>query len=260
MAGLCITVDLDRDANIPIPGSREAGSSDRGEGTSPRFLSSHRGLGLLADLFDDLGVPATFFAECQTLEKLSDSIGCLDGFEVGVHGYAHEDFSLLDPDTAGRILGDSCEMFRDLLGTSPSVFRAPYMKAARQLLDILPGYGFRVDSSLYSPAESCRPYPISERLTELPVLRDPGTGRTSYLWPAYEGRRDFRSYAELAESVGREGTFVLCDHSWHICESHENGMRSEEEVAHLLSELRSLLCTLLDSGFEPVTVSEAASL
>lgn len=260
MPKLCITVDLDRDANIPLPGSREAGSLDRGEGTSPRFDSAGRGLVLLSELFDEMGLPATFFAECQTLEMLHDIHGYLDGFEVGVHGYSHEDFSLLDKDSIASVLETACDTYRDILDGSPSVFRAPYMKTCPELLEILPEYGLKVDSSLYSPADSCSPYGLSARLTEVPVLRDPGTGRTSYLWPVHEGNRDYPSFLELAESVGENGTFVLCDHSWHICESRAGGKRSEGDAANSVRGLRQLLEDLLDRGFRAVTVSGAVGL
>ena len=205
-----------------------------------------------------MGVPATFFAECQTLENLRDSRGCLDGFEVGLHGYAHEDFTLLDACTAESIIRDSCGTFRDILGRSPEVFRFPYMRTAPELLEILPRCGIGVDSSLYSPAESCRPYRCSGGLVEVPVLRDPGSGRTSYLWPAHEGKRDYGSFISLAESVGKDGTFVLCDHTWHICESREKGVRTAEETRRISAGIRSLLESLLDLGFVPDTVSGAS--
>lgn len=207
-----------------------------------------------------MGVPATFFAECQTLERLRDSRGCLDGFEVGLHGYAHEDFTLLDTCTAERIITDSCGIFRDILGKSPEVFRFPYMRPSPESLEILPRCGIRVDSSLYSPAESCRPYRYSDGLVEVPVLRDPGSGRISYLWPAHEGKRDYGSFIGLAESVGKDGTFVVCDHTWHICESRENGVRTSEETGRILAGIRGLLESLLDIGFVPDTVSGASAI
>ena len=69
MRTLCFTVDLDRDVNEPIFGSVCAGSKDRGDGNSPRFVSAGKGTERLVDLFDDLGVKATFFAEARTLHR-----------------------------------------------------------------------------------------------------------------------------------------------------------------------------------------------
>ena len=65
---LYFTVDADRDVNIPIPGSVAAGSIDRGSGTGPRFSSSERGMSVLVDLLDDIGVRGTFFLEGRTAE------------------------------------------------------------------------------------------------------------------------------------------------------------------------------------------------
>ena len=177
-----------------------------------------------------------------------------------MHGYAHEDFTLMDLGTAEQVLERSCGTVRDITGRNPVSFRFPYMRTSEELLGILPGYGIRVDSSLYSPAGSCRPYRIADSLTELPVLHNPGTGRTSYLWPAHEGKRDYRSFVSLAESVGKDGTFVLCDHAWHICESRAKGVRSEAETASIVAGLRGILESLLDRGSTPITISDAARI
>ena len=194
------------------------------------------------------------------MEAVKDSRGYLDGFEVGAHGYSHEDFTLLDIETAEGLLKQTSDAIRDLLGTRPRSIRFPYMRTTPELLGLLPGLGFSVDSSLYSPAESCRPYPLPNGISELPVLRDPGSGRTSYLWPAHEGKRDYGSFISLAESVPDDGTFVLCDHSWHICESRTNGIRTEADIGKTVRGLRELLESLLELGCQPMAVSDAVSI
>ena len=88
---LYFTVDADRDVNIPIPGSVAAGSIDRGSGTGPRFSSSERGMRILAELLDGLGVRGTFFMEGRTAEVTDCSF--LAGHCIGLHGYDHEDLT-----------------------------------------------------------------------------------------------------------------------------------------------------------------------
>lgn len=150
MRRFCFTVDLDRDVNVRIPGRTAAGSLDRGRGDAPRFSSSLAGLGMLADLLDDLGVRCTFFCEGRTLEKIRDGGGLFDGHEVGLHGYDHEDLSVLGPADAAAVLSRGREAVRDVVGRDPVSFRAPYMKPPADLVHLLADVGIRADSSLYA--------------------------------------------------------------------------------------------------------------
>ncbi len=247
-------MDLDRDSNVPVPGSATAGSAYRGNGTSPRFSSAGRGLKLLSELFDELHVPATFFAEAETLSELRDSAGFLSGFETGVHGYGHEDFTLLDLGDAESVVTRAGETVRDTVGIRPVSFRAPYLKMPDYLPDVLRNHGFTVDSSVYAEGEACRPHDV-RGITELPVCRDSG-GRTSYLWPMHEGKRAPESYLGLAETVGNEGVFVLCDHCWHIVEHCDGSPKSDTEVTESVRRIRRIVCALLDGGYTPCTVSQ----
>ena len=81
---LVFTVDLDRDVNFPMEGCREARSLDRGGGTFPRFSSAERGLRILMDILDEIGMKATFFVEGRT----SETIGCssISGHCIGLRG------------------------------------------------------------------------------------------------------------------------------------------------------------------------------
>ncbi len=254
MPRLCITVDLDRDANVPVPGSPEAGSADRGSGTSPRFESAGRGLKLLADLFDELNVPVTFFAEARTLEELRDSAGCLSGFETGVHGYAHEDLSVMGIYEAEAVVVRAADSVEDITGHRPRSFRAPYMRAPCFLPEVLEMNGFRADSSTYSDGGPCLPRRVGG-ITEMPVYRG-RDGRTSYLWPMHEGRRSPESYAALSGRLGEGEVFVLCDHCWHIAEHCDGRLKDGAEAAESVERVRRIICSILDLGFVAYKVSD----
>lgn len=149
MTRFCFTVDLDRDVNIPVPGRRAAGSIDRGSGDLPRFSSSISGLETLVGILDETGMPCTFFCEGRTMEMISDRAGLLDGFEIGLHGYDHEDMSGLTRQEAVGVLEDGISAIRDATGRTPVCFRAPYMRPPDDLAHVLPQVGIRMDSSLY---------------------------------------------------------------------------------------------------------------
>lgn len=254
----CFTVDLDRDVNIPVPGQRGAGSIDRGRGTAPRFASSERGLVLMSELLDGLSLKATFFAEGRTLLESKDSAGCLCGHEVGCHGWDHEDFTALSEEEARESVSRSKNTVKDITGTYPKSFRAPYMKPSDRLFRLLSEYGFETDSSAYAGPEGTVPYETDCGITEVPVLRTAdvsGTVRTSYLWPVHEGKRTADRFLELSENIPDDGVLVICDHSWHLIESRVSGTRSEESVNESLAAVRKILETLSDRGFVPRTVS-----
>lgn len=262
---VCLTVDLDRDANIRLEGREAAGSIDRGAGTAPRYASTEKGLELLSGLLDELGIRITYFAEAETLGSI-DCAGCLDGHEVGMHGFAHEDLTggdgaPLDAERLSDILGRSSDTVADIVGRRPRCFRAPYMKADARLLGMLPSFGVGFDSSEYAAvAPVSLPYSLGGGLTEVPVSegRDASGRRiTGYLWPMHEGRRGPQDFIDLSAGVS-EGVFTIATHTWHLCEARERGVMDAEGIAANLANLREVLTGVMDEGFVPMTVPAAA--
>ena len=251
---LYFTVDADRDANIPIPGSVAAGSIDRGSGIGPRFASSERGMSVLADLLDDLGVRGTFFMEGRTAEVTECSV--LSGHCIGLHGYDHED--LLGTETG--VVPDVREVLRrgydavsDAL-SRPTCFRAPYMTADRSVLEAVRELGITADSSFYtSVGGPTDPYEL-HGMTEYPVpkTRD-SRGKTiaAYLWPMHEGRRVPEDYVRMAEGMT---TLVLATHTWHMVETRDGGVMGPGWVRENAERVRDVISGILDLGFEPSVI------
>lgn len=261
-ADFCFTIDLDRDVNDRVPGSPEAAISiDRGQGTEPRFESTLNGLAHFVSLLDELGMPCTFFCEGRTMEKIRDSAGLLDGFDIGVHGYDHEYFpEMARPDAIAAVVRGT-EAVKDVLGRSPSSFRAPYMKMPRDIGSFLRETGIHIDSSSYADASACIPHWLPGYIAEVPVTESSNLGGrkiSAYLWPMHEGKRSPLDYADLAAMVPDEGCFVLADHTWHIAESRADGPFSAEGLEDNINRTRIALNAVLDAGCSAVTVSEAS--
>lgn len=260
MRRLCFTIDLDRDVNDAVVGSSAAVSLDRGSGSAPRFSSSERGMDLLLELLDDLGITATVFAEARTLRETGVGTS-LSNVEVGMHGYDHEDFSgtrtevHLSQGEMRDIVERSIQVIRDEVGTSPVGFRSPYMDPNEEMIDFLYEYGIRYDSSRYTyVSDVVEPYALqSYGITEVPVLKGESSGRqiTSYLWPMHEGKRPPEDFISLAQTVG-EGVCVIATHSWHMVERRSGGLMSQDDVRRNYDDTRRVLSSLVDSGFEPV--------
>ena len=251
---LYFTVDADRDANIPIQGSVAAGSIDRGSGTGPRFSSSERGMSVLAELLDDIGIRGTFFMEGRTAEVTGCSV--LSGHCIGLHGYDHEDLlgreTGIVPDVED-VLRKGFEAVSDRL-SAPTCFRAPYMSADDRVLDAVRSLGIRDDSSFYTevggPSEAYGIGGIIEH--PVPKARD-RNGRViaAYLWPMHEGRRAPEDYISMAESMDE---LVLATHTWHMVETREGGVMDDAWVSGNSDRVRQILEGILDLGFEACAI------
>ena len=267
MRYLCITVDLDRDVNIPVRGSSAAGSIDRGAGTSPRFSSSGKGAELLVELFDSLGVKATFFAEARTLHR-SGAFNFVKGHEVAMHGLDHEDFTGertgmgYDYGDLREITERSISLIRDCIGMNPKGFRSPYTSPNEDMLSFLSEYGIVYDSSYYTYAgDSILPYRSEYGITEIPVPKSvdrSGEPITGYLWPMHEGTRDKEDFIDMADSLN-EGVFVIATHSWHVCEN-QKGMLDDAGVKRNIDDIRSIVETLMDRGFDVISMYDASRI
>lgn len=261
---LCLTVDVDRDVNICVEGRLAAGSIDRGFGTSPRFVSTARGLILLSELLDDIGIRATFFVEARTLENI-DCCNCLCGHEIGMHGLDHEDLTgsngvALTSANKHAILEKASLIVKDITGILPRCFRAPYMKTDDCVMKILPELGIRYDSSIYAPLErSAVPERLKNGIKEVYVADDfdcEGKRMSAYLWPMHEGRRGPEHYIEMASRVD-SGIFTLATHTWHMCESRKNGIMDNASMENNMNSLRRVLEGVIDAGFEPMVIPDA---
>ena len=265
MRTLCFTIDLDRDVNDAALGSSAAVSIDRGHGSSPRFGSSKKGTEKLVELLDEMNIKATFFAEARTLSKTH--IGnFLSGQEIALHGLDHEDFTgtktgiQMDEGEMRGIIEGAISMIRDEVGYQPSGFRTPYMDPNEVLMEVLPEYGIRYDSSYYAYLESkVLPYRYNGML-EIPVIKgrdEREKNITSYLWPMHEGNRPPSDFIAMGKQV-KEGVFVLATHSWHIVEGRNKGIMDDDAVRKNINNVRTVLEGLMDDGYTSKTMSDVS--
>jgi len=123
-------------------------------------------------------VPASFFmpAVCALIDpdetrRLADA-----GHEVGIHGYIHENNSLLDAETERDLAFRARDVLADLLGDAPKGFRSANWDLSPATIPIVEALGCEYDSSLMAD-ESCYELVVDGRPTgvvEVPVewLRD----------------------------------------------------------------------------------------
>lgn len=262
MRHAAFTVDVDRDVNEPRPGQLEACSRNC---ATPRFTSTAKGLVLLVDLLNELGIRGTFFLEGETVERWPGERSLaeiLDGHEIAAHGYAHEDLTgestgiAPSPDWLDAIIGRSLAVIEDTVGRRPVGFRAPYQHINEQVAMALAGRGLLYDSTAFADvATGLHPYRLPSGLLEVPLAQGidhRGRRLQSYLWPLHEGKRPVADYLHLLSQFDR-GVLVLGDHSWHIVESL-NGLRTDRQVVDEVDRTRQVLQGALDRGIGFMTL------
>jgi len=262
------TVDVDRDVNLPANGNKRALSKCHvGDREEVRFDSALRGLAMICEALEELGIAATFFFEGDTLlhvSKLIDVRDLMSKHEVACHGICHEDITgestgirLADAEV-DQVIDDGREIVRRTLARDPLGFRAPYQHIDSRTLEILEKRGFLYDSSMTVAIEehAIRPWKAHGGLWELPLAQgkdERGRRIVSYLWPMHEGKRSPADYVEIASKV-RSGALVLATHSWHVAETYGQGILSPSSIRSNLQSVRDVLEGTMAQGMEFITL------
>jgi peptidoglycan/xylan/chitin deacetylase (PgdA/CDA1 family) len=268
MRRAAFTVDVDRDVNVPLSGALPAGSAPRDGDGSPRFSSSARGLVLLVDALDELGIRGTFFLEAEAAQHIAAEVDLrrlLRGHEVASHGFSHEDLTgkstglPLNGEERENIIDRAAETIRDLTGVLPRGFRAPYQHVDDAVHELLAARGYLYDSSATDDIAERRigPRTLPSGLTEMPLARGidaRGKHIHSYLWPMHEGKRRPDDYLHLLDQFD-DGLMVLATHSWHVVETFA-GPLDERQVEANLDNVKAVLEGAMDMGLEFVTLEE----
>lgn len=156
------------------------------------------------DLFDELGLKATFFVlgwVAERLPRLTQEIA-RRGHEVACHGYGHQRVYTLSPQEFRADLTRARALLQDQSGQPVNGYRAPsysITNASLWALDILAEEGFSYDSSIfpiihdtYGICDACRfPFVVQRpagQLWEFPLSTLPlRLGRWEYRLPVAGG-------------------------------------------------------------------------
>ncbi len=160
---------------------------------------------------------------------------CLQGHEVGIHGYYHENVTDQDPKTFSKDIQRSIEVVSSITGKQVRGYRAPtYTITPRTVwaLDILREQGIEYDSSLYPikghpsygfPGSPTTPFQFENGLVEFPMssfqiggLSLPfGSGGYFRLLP-------FSLTKCIGKRINRKGIgFTVNIHPWELDAEHE---------------------------------------
>jgi len=242
-----ICVDFDRDYGYPVSQMKHAISKPIHLRNSQLIEDPQKAISIQGtingfDLFMhyllDERLPATFYFETRSIKMFNEKypektkLLRLPIFELGVHGYDHEDLTGEDTGIAfsrqaeEEIIKKSQVQLETLFSKEMIGFRAPYMRITDNTHNILSELGFLYDSSIYLESTcGIRPYLINERLVEFPVIKTPKEslmdGMYTYLWPLFEGSRDIdniiKNYLQIIENSADDKSYISLNlHSWHF--------------------------------------------
>ncbi len=141
-----------------------------------------RGVVRFAELFDELGVSATFFVVGQDLERWSRAREIAAelvaaGHELASHSWSHPyDLTRRSPEEIARELDRAGDLLTEIRGTRVAGFRAPGYTMTETVWDLLGRRHYGYDSSLFP----CPPYYLA-KATVMAAMRLVGRESRSIL-------------------------------------------------------------------------------
>lgn len=107
------------------------------------------GVPRLRRLLEGRDLPATWFVPGHSIETFPEQIGEVAnaGFEIGCHGYSHENPVAMSAQQEADVLAKSVELVEQLTGERPRGFVAPWWEMSERTAGQLIEHGFTYDNS-----------------------------------------------------------------------------------------------------------------
>jgi peptidoglycan/xylan/chitin deacetylase (PgdA/CDA1 family) len=201
----------------------------------------------LLDLFERRGLTTTVFVEGrhgeERPEQVADIVG--RGHELGMHGWAHEQWDSLEVDEEEKLARRATEALAAAGGTTLQGFRAPGGARGERTADLLTSLGYRYDASL---GDAMRPSVLQPGLAQVPFVWN-GVDGAHYLADPPPPAADVeRQWTTALERVGeRGGLFVTVSHGF-ITGADDDRLAAFDRVVGRAQ----------DGGFDVLTAGQVA--
>ena len=279
MVYIFVCVDFDRDYGCPLPHLKHAVSKPI-HLRKPEFIDNPKkassvrgtieGFDFFINFLLDEKIPSTFYFEARSIRMFNElypdktKMFKLPLFEIGAHGYDHEDLTgeetkvVFTKQEEEEIIRKSQRNIETLFSTKILGFRAPYMRITENTNGILSKLGFVYSSSIYQESISAvRPYFIDQDLIEFPVIKTPKDcsmkGMYTYLWPLFEGNRGIdntiENYLQIVKNSEDEISYISINlHSWHfVYNIKQDRYLSTENIVQNLNLFIKLISVLSET-------------
>ncbi|MBA3655140.1 MAG: polysaccharide deacetylase family protein [Actinobacteria bacterium] len=202
----------------------------------------------LRDVVERHGVTSTFFVTGQRAAEDPKAVQALHdaGHEIGMHGWAHEQWAELDPATERALAARATHAIADATGVAPRGFRAPGGARSDVTAETLAEMGYEFDASLGDGMHTSR---LGNGLAQVPFVW-PGVDSYWYLrdQPADPARVMNDWLGALHEGIGRDRLFLT------ICHPEITGIDERR-----LAALDSVVLGAVTQGVELMTVGAIAA-
>ena len=205
------------------------------------------GTARLLDVFERRGMTTTVFAEGRHGEERPEQVADVvkRGHELGMHGWAHEQWDALDADEEEKLARRATGALADAAGTSPLGFRSPGGARGERTADLLVSLGYRYDASL---GDGMRPAVLQPGLAQVPFVWN-GVDGAHYLADPPPPASDVeREWTKALEGVGEKGGLFLT-----ICHGFITGADDDRLVA-----FDRVVGRAQESGFDILTAGQVA--
>ncbi|HTQ99169.1 MAG TPA: polysaccharide deacetylase family protein, partial [Candidatus Acidoferrum sp.] len=205
------------------------------------------GVPALLELYQRYRLPFTYFVEGWSAEHYPDLVRQMhaDGAEIGMHGWQHEIWHLLDDHEVDELLPRAHTSLTRTLGKAPTVFRAPGGKTTAHTQKLLAALGYRIDASLQDYA---RPSRALGQLINVPY-QWPGVDATHWLWHKRSPEDALQQWLQAIDhAVGNQEPLVFIFHSHVMGMKPERLQIGERLIQHVLDDKRLQIMSLADIG------------
>lgn len=201
----------------------------------------------LLDLFERRGLTTTVFVEGRFGEERPDDVADIvrRGHEVGMHGWAHEQWDSLDADEEETLARRATDALAAAAGVAPRGFRAPGGARGKRTAELLVALGYRYDASL---GDSMRTAVLPEGLAQVPFVWNGVDGAHYLADPPPVPDEVERQWTSAMDKVGESGGLFLT-----ICHGFITGADDTR-----LAAFDRVVGHAVDGGYELLTVGQVA--
>jgi peptidoglycan/xylan/chitin deacetylase (PgdA/CDA1 family) len=201
----------------------------------------------LLDLFERRGLTTTVFVEGRFGEERPAQVAEIvrRGHEVGMHGWAHEQWDSLDREEEEKLARRATDALSTAAGSAPQGFRAPGGARGPATADLLVDLGYRYDASL---GDGMRTAVLQPGLAQVPFVWN-GVDGAHYLADPPPPASDVEGqWSGALEKVGENGGLFLT-----ICHGFITGADDSR-----LGAFDRVVGRAQDLGFELLTAGQVA--
>ena len=205
------------------------------------------GTARLLDVFERRGLTTTVFVEGRHGEERPEQVAEIArrGHEVGMHGWAHEQWDALDPHEEKTLAWRATGALKAATGRAVRGFRAPGGARSEETATILLDLGYRYDASL---GDGMRTSVLAPGLAHVPFVWNGVDGAHYLADPPPPPSEVERQWTSALEKVGEKGGLFVT-----VCHGFITGADDER-----LAAFDRVIGSAQENGFELLTGGQLA--